>query len=65
MVDIRTNLILFESLIFFIYRIISAHCILNSIKKQRKLPRSTIPVYSFSMENLLICCTNMEKKARV
>jgi hypothetical protein len=37
---------------------------LYSLKSQKKLPRSTVPHYSFSMMNLNICCTNMEKKLR-
>lgn len=45
-------------------KIISAHCMLSSIKSQKKLPRTVIPAYSFSMEKLIVCCTNIEKKLR-
>ena len=38
---------------------------LFSIKNQKKLPRTVIPAYSFSMEKLIVCCTNIEKKLRV
>ena len=37
---------------------------LYSLKSQKKLPRSSIPLFSFSMMNLNVCCTNVEKKFR-
>jgi len=35
---------------------------LYSLNSKKKLPRSIVPIYSFSMNNLNICCTNMEIK---
>ena len=35
---------------------------LESLKLKKKLPRSNVPLYSFSMVNINICCTNMENK---
>ncbi|CAF0961216.1 unnamed protein product [Brachionus calyciflorus] len=45
-------------------RIISASCMLYTYKNQKKLPRSSIPIYSSSMVDLNVCCSNMEKKLR-
>lgn len=38
---------------------------LMSLKMQRKLPRSLTPIYSLSMTDMNVCCTNIEKKLRV
>ena len=48
-----------------INRIISVQCMLTSLKTNKKLPRSPSPIYSFSFDNLNVCCTNIEKKQRV
>ncbi|RNA05040.1 DNA topoisomerase 2-binding 1 [Brachionus plicatilis] len=45
-------------------RIVSAACMLHTFNKKKKLPRSIIPIYSSSMLDLNICCSNMEKKLR-
>ena len=47
------------------FRIIGAQCMISSIKNQKKFPRSDIPIYSFAMLNLNVCCSNVEKKLRV
>ena len=46
-------------------RIIGAQCMISSVRNQRKLPKSEIPIYSSSMANLIVCCSNVEKKIRV
>ena len=38
---------------------------LSSLKSSKKLPRSLTPIFSLSMLDLNVCCTNIEKKLRV
>lgn len=54
----------FEHLSGLKARIISVQCMLTSLKTNKKLPRSPLPIYSFSFDNLNVCCTNIEKKQR-
>ncbi len=46
-------------------RILSVQCMLSSLQKKRKLPRCVTPIFSMSMSDLNVCCTNIEKKLRV
>ena len=45
--------------------ILSAQCMLSSLQNKRRVPRSPKIVFSMSMAELDVCCTNIEKKLRV
>ena len=47
------------------FRIVGAECMLSSFRKGKKLNRTPVPLFSFAMQDLNVCCTNMEKKQRV